>query len=285
MLPILELAGDGKEHAFAEMIEHISRKFALTAEDRNERIPSGESRIGNRASWAYYYLRRAGLLEGKIRGIFVITQQGKDLLVKKPVTIDVAVLKKYPKFLEFHNAHREKDEHDAEESQKTPIEIVNREYEEVNEKLKTDLIERLKKVNPGVFEKLMLSLLENMGYGLPEHRGKSGDEGIDGVIQDKLGVNPIYIQAKRWENNVREPEIRNFIGSLDTKKTDKGILFTTAGFDSRAKEAAERSSKKIILIDGVKLAELMIEFDLGVSTTKEYKIKEIDNDYFNIDNE
>jgi len=295
MLPLLELCSDHQEHSLKDAEEMIAQKFHLTEEEKNELLASGtQRRLYNRITWAKQYLVKAKLLEKVGRSSFKITERGINVLKDNPQMIDINYLKQFPEFLEFINKSlsesNEIDYNDNDSWQiqisKTPEESLDEAYSKMIDNLSEEILERIKTVSPSRFERIVIELLVKMGYGgsLKEAGqvvGKSGDEGIDGIIkEDKLGLDFIYIQAKRWENVVSRPEIQKFAGALLGKKSRKGIFITTSRFSKEAEEYAQSIDAKIILIDGKKLAQLMIEYNLGTTTVNIYEIKKIDQDYF-----
>ena len=292
MLPLLKLINKVGEIPLKEAAKLLADELGLTEEEKNKLLPSGtQTFIHNRVGWAGSYLKQAGLLYYPKRGLTSITEEGKALLKENPERIDNQFLKRYDKFVEFYNRKRstKRIEKVAEDDDKdmTPEEALEYGYERINESLASDLLTIIKDKDPAFFERLVVELLVKMGYGgsrqeAGEVLGKSGDEGIDGIIkEDKLGLDIIYIQAKRWEGVVGRPEIQKFAGALSGKGAHKGIFITTSRFTREAIEYAENSQLyKIVLIDGDRLAELMIENNLGVSTTNVYEVKKIDSDYF-----
>lgn len=291
MLPLLKYAGDNQEHTIREAIDHIADTFKLTDQDRKEVLPSGSQYIiDNRVGWARTYLKKAGLLESPKRSYFKISQLGLDVLKKNPAEINVKFLEQFPLFIEFRNTKKEKDEHEEQEvepgSSQTPQELLEYGYQKIKKDLAQELLGFVKQSSPRFFEKLVVELLLSMGYGgsrkdAGQAIGQSGDGGIDGIIkEDKLGLDVIYLQAKRWENVVGSKEIRNFVGSLVGQKANKGVFITTSGFTKDALEYVKSIAHKVILIDGEMLTQLMIENNIGVSKIISYDIKKIDSDYF-----
>jgi restriction system protein len=291
MLPLLKFAEDKKEHSIREAIDYISQLFSLSEEDKRMLLPSGQQPIiNNRIGWARTYLKKAGLLETTKRSFFKITDKGLEVLKRNPQEIDRKYLEQFPEFLEFISLKKDETENiDLEEQQRnqqTPEEILGQAYEEIKHNLAQELLNSVKTTSPYFFEKLVTDLLLKMGYGgyLPEAgeiTGKSGDGGIDGKIkEDKLGLDVIYIQAKRWEGKVGRPEIHKFAGALLGHRAKKGIFITTSNFSKDARDYAESIDAKIRLIDGNELAELMIDYDIGVSKVKTFELKKIDSDYF-----
>jgi restriction system protein len=290
MKPLLEALADGKEHALVEISEQIAKDFGLTEDQLSAfRLSGGQRLFENRIGWAKTYLSKARLVEYVRRGYTKITERGLKLLEKNDA-IDNAVLKQYPEFLEFlHKSHPVAimdPEEKKEESNGTPEEQLEESFKAINETLKYDLLEKVKSCSAQFFENLVIDLLLQMGYGGSRSDagraiGKSGDGGIDGIIkEDKLGLDIIYVQAKKWEGTVPVNAVRDFAGSLLGKKANKGIMLTTSGFPKSAYEFVEHLEQKIILIDGDKLADLMIEHNAGIYTHRAYEIKKMDFDYF-----
>lgn len=290
MLPLLKFCEDGKEHSIQEAIGYISKSFNLSEEERRNLLPSGQQPIiSNRTGWARTYLKKAGLLESTKRSYFRITPAGIEVLKKKPKEINVRFLEQFPEFLEFKTIKRGDTGAKVEiekYAQKTPQELLELSHEEIKRNLAQELLNTIKNTSPEFFEKLVIDLLTKMGYGgfLPdasEITGKVGDEGIDGRIkEDKLGLDVIYIQAKRWDVPVGRPEIQKFAGALLGQRSKKGIFITTSNFSNGASDYAESIDAKIRLIDGEELADLMIDYDIGVSKIGTFEIKKIDSDYF-----
>lgn len=291
MLPFLKFAGDNQEHSIREAINYISDFFKLSENERKEVLPSGQQHIiDNRVGWARTYMKKAGLLNTPKRSFFKVTDLGLDVLKKNPSEINVKFLGQFSQFIEFRNAKKEKDEHDEEEiengSSQTPQELLEYGYQKIQKDLSQELLEFVKQSSPYFFEKLVVELLLAMGYGgsrkdAGQAIGQSGDGGIDGIIkEDKLGLDVIYLQAKRWENIVGSKEIRNFVGSLVGQKANKGVFITTSGFTKDALEYVKTITHKVILIDSEMLTQLMIENNIGVSNVISYDVKKIDSDYF-----
>lgn len=291
MLPLLKLAGDKKAHTIGETIDHVADLFKLTEEDRKEVLPSGSQFIiNNRVGWARTYLKKAGLLESPKRSYFKITILGLKVLKKNPPEINVKFLEQFPLFIEFRNTKREKEEQGEAgietSSSQTPQELLEYGYQKIKRDLSQELLNYIKQSSPRFFEQLVVELLLSMGYGgsrkdAGQAMGQSGDGGIDGIIkEDRLGLDVIYLQAKRWENVVGSKEIRNFVGSLVGQKANKGVFITTSGFTKDALDYVRTITHKVILIDGEILTQLMIENNIGVSKVISYDIKKIDSDYF-----
>lgn len=289
MLPALQLMSDGKTRRNSEIIEEVAMLMKLSEEDKMIMVPSQtEYTYENRIGWALYYIMRAGLLERPKRGYYKITNRGILVLGKKPFNINKSFLMQFDEFQAFQNiAKTPKDVLEIKETSSiTPQESIQIAYRDINKSLISDLLDIIKKVKPSFFEKLVVNLLLSMGYGgsgtdAGKVVGKSGDGGIDGIIdQDKLGLDKIYIQAKRWQNNVGSPELNSFVGSLVGFHADKGVFITTSDFNKSALEYVSKAGKNIILINGQKLVELMIEHNVGVSEHERYIVKKIDHDYF-----
>jgi len=290
MLPLLKLASDGKDHRIRDAIQAIADKFDLSEEERRELLPSGGTLvIASRVSWARTYLKKAGLLEDPKRGCFRITDRGLSILKSKPPSIDSKFLRQFAEFQSFQkpdNSDTGDESESFEKTDQTPEEMIATGYKQIRSSLSGDLIEQLRSSTPAFFEKLVVQLLVAMGYGgnfeeAATVLGKSGDEGIDGIInEDKLGLDVIYIQAKRWGQPVGRPEIQKFAGALLGKKAKKGVFITTSSFSNEARSYASNIESRIILIDGARLTELMIQHDIGVSTYATYELKRVDTDFF-----
>lgn len=292
MLPLLQLAGDGQEHVIGDVIERLAEYFQLTAEDRRELLPSGrQARFDNRCRWAIVYLTGAGLLEKAARGRYRITSRGQDVLNARPDFIDYAFLRQFDEFREFRNrGHRNNQVEQEEipvESSETPEERLESSYQTLRRGLAQELLRRIMECSPRFFERLVVQLLVAMGYGgslleAGEIIGKSGDGGIDGIIkEDRLGLDVLYVQAKRWDNTVvGRPDVQKFAGSLQGERARKGVFITTSTFSKEARDYVGRIDSKIVLIDGEQLAQYMIDFDIGVAEVATYTIKRIDTDYF-----
>jgi restriction system protein len=296
MLPLLRFAGEKKdETSTGEAVEVLAKKFELTDEDLKEMLPSGiQSTFVNRVGWASTYMKKAGLLEATRRGYYRITLRGQELLKKQPKAINVKLLKQYPEFLAFQQLKGTRSidkvgvsSSTLDISTATPSEALETAYENLRGELADELLARLKKSSPSFFERAVVELLVKMGYGgsrvdAGKAIGKSGDGGIDGIIkEDKLGLDVVYIQAKRWDNNpVGRPDVMQFAGALQAQKANKGIFITTSRFTDDARTYVSQIGSKIVLIDGEQLTNLMIENDVGVSTISMYPVKKIDADYF-----
>ncbi len=293
MLPLMQFASDEKEHSVRAVIEHLAGYFRLTDLERRELLQSGKQPIfDNRVGWSRTYLKKAGLLDYPSRAHLSITKRGIGLLKQQPSSINMTLLKQYPEFLEFIGATNpnglsaEINIRDDSINPETPEEILEYAYQKIRTTLAQELLEKVRRYSPTFFEQLVVELLVKMGYGgsikeAGRAIGKTNDEGIDGIIkEDRLGLDAIYIQAKRWNDTVGRPEIQRFVGALAGQGAKKGIFITTSKFSEQAKDYAPRNDTKIVLIDGEELAQYMIDFNLGVSIVSEYQIKKIDSDYF-----
>lgn len=289
MLPLLEVAGDGVQRSSKEIRAELAVKFDLDESELAELIPSGRAPVfANRVAWAIVFLQRAGLLERPKRAHYVITAEGISVVESKPDRVDVQYLQRYPSFAEWRNASNkaEKETADSEISVQTPEEILDTGYMRLREQLAVELLEQVKSSSPAFFERLVVELLVNMGYGgsikdAGSAIGKSGDEGIDGIIkEDRLGLDIIYVQAKRWVGTVGRPEVQKFVGALHGRHARKGVFITTGSFAQSAVDYAVGIDPKVILIDGRRLAEFMIDYNVGVTTREIYEVKKIDSDYF-----
>ncbi len=289
MLPLLRFADDGLVHTMAEAREHLAAEFSLTPEDRAELLPSARARrFDNRVAWAKVHLGRALLLESPKEGQFRITERGREVVGRGLNRVDLRFLLQFPEFQAWRNqAPREKPVagNDA-EPEETPEERIEHAFQTIRAKLAAELLDRVKASTPSFFEQLVVELLLKMGYGRDRAEagraiGGAGDEGIDGVIsEDRLGLEAIYIQAKRWEGTVGRPEIQKFVGALHGKRARKGVFLTTGVFSAEAEDYVSRIEPRVVLIDGRQLAEYMIDFDLGVSPRAVYQLKRVDSDYF-----
>jgi restriction system protein len=292
MLPLLKVAADSKVHTKRDAVNELAQRFELTEEERKELLPSGNQAVfDNRIGWARTYLKKARLIEYPQRGHFQITDRGKSALAENPTVINVAFLRQFPEFLEFHGPQKMTADTASPESpeslSETPEELVASGYLKLRQQLESELLGRVKSAPPDFFERLVVRLITAMGYGgslldAGKAIGKSGDGGIDGVIkEDKLGLDLIYLQAKRWDSaSVGRPEIQKFVGALHGKRARKGIFLTTSVFTKDAHEYADGLETKVILIDGVQLAELMFDYGVGVQTESTYVVKRIDSDFF-----
>ena len=291
MLPFLKFSTDGKMHSFVEATEVLAKQFKLTDAEIDTLIPSGQQRFANRVGWAKTHLKKAGLIDYPQRGHFQITQRGFDVLKENPKVIDMRFLMRFPEFIEFRKTHQV-DEGKGKivdlPNQLPPEETIDVAYQEIRAGLADDLLDYVIKCSPAFFEKLVVDLLVSMGYGGTHENaaravGKSGDDGVDGIIdEDKLGLDSIYIQAKRYQKDAKigAHYIRDFIGALQGFKANKGVFLTTAGFTKEATNYVSKVQSRVVLIDGKRLSNLMIDFGIGVSTRFHYEIKQLDTDYF-----
>ncbi|MHC0067341.1 restriction endonuclease [Nostoc sp. UIC 10890] len=293
MLPLLKFTTDQKEHSLREGIEALAIHFQLTEEERKELLPSGrQPTFDNRIGWARTYLKKAGLIESTKRGYFRITDRGFDAVKTNPVEINAKFLKQFPEFLEFQNYNQQSEQsisngNEVElDTSRTPEENLEIAIQKLTRDLASDLLQIIKNSPPAFFEKLVVDLLVKMGYGgtrkdAGKTVGRSGDGGIDGIInEDRLGLDVIYIQAKRWENSIGRPEIQKFAGALQGFRAKKGVFITTSTFTSEAKDYVSRIDTKIILVNGETLTQLMIENNVGVTPFAVYEVKKVDSDYF-----
>lgn len=307
MLPLLRLAADAQEHRFRDAIEHLASEFSLTDDERGTMLPSGAApQFDNRVGWARTYLKQAALLESRKRGVFRITPRGIELLARNPTRIDNSTLEQFPEYLAFRLRRSDEKQADAiapiasiasqtpqsmeSSSDSTPEELFSQAYQRLRNNLEAELLEQVKTTSPAFFERLVIDLLVAMGYGGSRQDagraiGRSGDGGIDGIIkEDKLGLDVIYVQAKRWEGTVGRPEIQKFAGALQGQRANKGVFITTSGFSKEAEEYAGVISSKIILITGGQLSKLMVDHGVGVSPVSKFELKRIDSDYFEGEN-
>ncbi|MDR5731474.1 restriction endonuclease [Caballeronia sp. LZ025] len=302
MLPVLRIAADGQDHRFRDLVEELATEFQLADEERNVLLPSGTAPLfDNRVGWARTYLKQAGVIESPKRGYVRITERGKKLLAQKPTKINNATLKQYPEFVAFMLRKTDQAQTDttssasappiqssveADSSDSTPEELLAQAYQRLRNNLEKELLDQVKLSTPGFFERLVIDLLVAMGYGGSRQDagraiGRSGDGGIDGIIkEDKLGLDLIFVQAKRWEGTVGRPEIQKFAGALQGQRANKGVFITTSDFSKEAQEYASIISSKIILVSGGQLASLMVDHNVGVSPVSSYELKKVDSDYF-----
>jgi restriction system protein len=295
MLPLLKLAADGEERKITDAIDTLATQFGLTDADRESMLPSGtQTRLYNRVTWALTYLVKSLLLEKSARGKFKIAQRGRDVLQKNLSRIDNAFLNQFDEFRKFTSkksdpatpANPTSAEPEIPDATLTPLERIEGGYNELREALADELLTRVRAMTPKAFEQLVVDVLVAMGYGgsqldAAQVVGKSGDNGIDGVIkEDRLGLDMVYVQAKRYAYDVGPAAIREFVGSLGEHKATKGVFITCAGFTSGAIDAASRAHFRIVLIDGDQLAQYMIDNGVGVTDYKTYTVKKLDGDYF-----
>ena len=294
MRPLLEIGSDGEQHSNKEAREALAIRFGLSEEEKNALLPSGRQGIFvNRVAWAKSYLVQAGLVETPQRGHFRITQRGLETLKEAPERITISFLQRFPEFAEFRSPTRKSKDvqiepvtGQTEEEEQTPEETLEAAHIRLRTDLAAELLARVKGSSPRFFEQLVVELLLKMGYGgsraeAGEAVGAAGDEGIDGVInEDRLGLDTIYLQAKRWEGTVGRPEIHKFVGALQGKRARKGVFITTSSYSAEARDYVKNIDPKVVLIDGRQLAELMIDFNVGVDPVISYQVKRITSDYF-----
>lgn len=292
LLPLLKLAADGQEHSHAVAVETLGNAMSLTDAERAELLPSGtQTRVANRTAWARTYLKQAGLITSTGRGRFRITPLGIELLNTAPVALSMKDLEKYPGYVEFRSrrgsrAGLEQATTTDIGADSTPEETLESSYQTLRASLAAELLDRVKASSPSYFERLVVDLLVAMGYGGSRQEagravGQSGDEGVDGVInEDKLGLDVVYIQAKRWQANVGRPVVQAFAGSLEGFRARKGVLITTSTFSAEARDYVSKIEKRIVLVDGEERAEHMIDSGIGVSLVTQYALKRVDEDYF-----
>lgn len=299
MRPVLEFAIKAEERSMKETNHELADLYQLTEEEREKLLPSGRAKLfHNRVAWAVTHLKKAGLVESRRRGVYAITGRGRKALVDAPDRITLNYLMRFEDFREFRN-QRNKTETvednsrtenvkvvELEGESQTPEEVLGQAWKAIRENLDSELLDQIKQVSPKFFEQLVMDVLVAMGYGgerLDAARavGQSGDGGIDGIIdEDPLGLDVIYLQAKRWEGVVGRPEIQKFAGALQGRRAKKGVFITTSSFTREASEYASMIDNRIVLIDGRRLARLMIDHDVGVSPVERYVIKRLDTDYF-----
>ena len=291
MLPFLQYLGDGQEHSLREAEEALAEHFKLSPSERAELLPSGQQGIfKNRIGWARTYLKKAALIEAPRRAVFKITDRGLQTLASRPDRIDARFLEQWPEFIEFRDASRPLSETSPPvellPTKTTPEEAIELAYQGLREQLGQELLARILLCSPTFFEQLVVELLVKMGYGgsrrdAGERIGQTGDGGIDGIIkEDRLGLDTIFIQAKRWQGSVGRPEIQKFVGALQGQRAKKGVFITTSSYTAEAIDYTSRIDTKVVLIDGRQLSALMMDFDVGVSVSASYVVKRIDSDYF-----
>lgn len=293
MRPLLEILADDGDHSIRSIREDLTSHFALGQEDVEELIPSGRvTTLQNRVGWAATYLYRAGLIQRPKRAVYRITARGHEVLESNPVRVDLAVLSQFEEFSEFRQAKGNQGaatEPPAAAEDQTPEERIEGSYRELRSALAGELLDRIHDQTPEFFEQLVLDVLHAIGYGgrqegASERLGKSGDEGVDGVIrEDRLGLDTVYVQAKKWTGTVGRPEIQKFVGALQGQNATKGVFIATSAFSPDAVEYAGKVTPRIILVDGNELAQLMIENNVGVAVARSYLLKRLDLDYFVLD--
>lgn len=293
MLPLLEFIANGEARSIDEASNHLADRYHLTEDERNERIPSGQATyIKSRTGWARTHLKKAGLVDSPKRGFISITDRGREALTSKLSKIDQRYLRRFPEYIAFLKASKPKEDKAntavADEQAETPEENIERSYQQLRAQLADELLDTVVSCSPDFFEKMVVDVIVAMGYGgsfrdAAQATRRSNDGGIDGIIkEDKLGLDTIYIQAKKWDpsRTVHRPDIQKFAGALQGVRARKGIFITTSSFSDGAHEFVASIESKIILIDGTKLAQLMIDHGVGVSRHQAYEIMRMDGDYF-----
>jgi restriction system protein len=291
LLPLLKRLADGEARTLSGLAQQLADDLGLSPEDRAQMLTSGQLTYQNRVGWARTYLKKAGLIEAPSRGMARITDRGRKVLAENLPAIDVKYLYRFPEFVEFHTPAAEQNSVAPEAASdvaalESPEDTLERVSLQLRQNLATELLDRIKAAPPDQFERLVVDLLLAMGYGgsrqdAGEVLGKSGDGGLDGVIkEDRLGLDAIYVQAKRWDVVVGRPVVQAFAGSLEGVRARKGVLITTSSFSAEARSYVRQIEKKIVLLDGNELADLMIEHNLAVSVDATYVVKKLDNDYF-----
>lgn len=293
MLPLVEIAAGANSEGvkLSDAVDQLAERFKLTDKERTELLPSGGTfKFSSRVSWARTYLQKAGLLDAPKRGYFRLTPRGATILKQAPAKIDNKLLSQFAEFNAFQGKKKPTKAETEAAPQETPIESIASFYEQFREALATELLDRVKKCSPQFFERLVIHVLLKMGYGgsfkdAGAALGKTGDGGIDGVIrEDKLGLDNIYVQAKRWTDKpVGSPDLDQFSGALSKKKATKGIFITTSSFTKDAQSSLNDYSSRIVLIDGQQLAKYMIDYGVGVSVMDVFELKKIDSDFFEED--
>lgn len=293
MLPLLAFASDQQDHNMHDAIDALAKTFDLSDDERKELLPSGrQAKFDNRIAWAVTHLAKAGLLFRPHRGYFQITPRGEDVLATNPTGINMSYLSQFPEYLAFKDGSTSSPSpngnapHAPDNPIQTPEEILELGYLALRTKTVQELLERVKACSPRFFEQLVVDLLVAMGYGgsrkdAGQAIGRSGDDGIDGIIkEDQLGLDVVHIQAKRWKDTVGRPTVQGFAGSLEGNRARKGVLITTSQFSQEARDYVNRIEKRIVLIDGDQLTQLMMDHNIGVSQVASYTIKKLDQDYF-----
>lgn len=298
MQPLLQAINDGAEHSIRALYDQLSNAFSLTDAERAELLPSGrQAVVENRIGWAKTYLKKAGLIDSPKRGTCRITPRGKEVLASGPAAINTEFLKQFAEFQHFQTAHLDKQANNANTAPQsghelsqietaTPTEAIETAHQRLRQELASDLLDTIKSGSPAFFERLVVDLMLKMGYGgsrkeAGEATKLSGDGGIDGIIrEDRLGLDTIYLQAKRWEAVVGRPEIQKFAGALQGERARKGVFITTSAFSREAHDYVALIDSKIVLIDGNRLADLMIDYGVGVTTRQVFEVKQLDSDYF-----
>jgi restriction system protein len=296
LLPVLRFAEDGQEHSTQQALDQIASALNIPPDELLLMLPSGQPIFANRIQWARTYLKHAGLLSYPQRGAFQITERGRAVLAEGQDRLDIRFLSRFPEFVAFRNGHQgqptatDSSSLTQAEERKTPEELLAEGITALRQTLSEEILARIKECSPSFFETLVVELLVKMGYGGSRldaggRVGRSGDGGIDGLIkEDRLGLDVIYLQAKRWaDKTVGRPDIQQFVGALQGQRARKGVYITTSTFSDEARRYVDSIESKIVLIDGQRLAGLMIDFEVGVTTVSTYQVKRIDSDYFNGD--
>lgn len=291
MLPLLQLTADQKEHSMQDATDTLAVQFELSEKEIMQLLPSARKRIFyDRVGWALTYLKKAGAITAPRRGQFEISQRGLDILKDPPDRISVSFLERFAEFVEFRTRKSDADTDEvtqvSDQGIQTPEEAIEVAYQNLRQNLADEILRTIKSCSPAFFERLVIDLLVTMGYGgtrtdAGKAIGKSGDDGIDGIInEDRLGLDVIYIQAKKWENSVGRPEIQKFAGALQGQRAKKGIFITTSTFTKDAQDFAARIDSKITLVDGASICQLMIDYGVGVNPIATFELKRLDSDYF-----
>lgn len=295
MLPLLRHLEDGRERSNQEMLDALAREFNLSDEEREELLPSGRQAVfTNRVAWAKVHLKAAQLIESPRRGFYRIAPRGREVLSQSLERVDLRLLKSFPEYREWRTPKRDEEADTAvaraaslkDEDSLTPEEHLEYGYQKLRDDLASELLRRIKEASPAFFERLVVEVLVAMGYGGSRRDagrtlGRSGDGGVDGVIkEDRLGLDVIYVQAKRWDSTVGRPEIQRFAGALQGQRAKKGVFITTSDFSKDAEDYTASIDSRIVLIGGARLATLMIDHGVGVTQAASYDIKRIDSDYF-----
>lgn len=293
LLPLLRLAGEQRAQTLAQADAILADELKLTVQDREAKLPSGQQTVlRNRIGWASFYLKNAGLLDKPKRGQFFITARGMQVLAAPPEKIDLVFLSQFPEFQAFYQKGLSQSHakppitSQSANDDRTPDEVLQSAHQSITDELAAEVLARLLSASPEFFERVVVELLVAMGYGgslqdAGQRIGKSGDGGIDGIIkEDRLGLDAIYIQAKRWQGNVGRPDIQKFVGALQGQRAKKGVFMTTSSFSAEAVDYVSRIDAKVVLLDGRQISTLMIDHDVGVSPAASYVIKRIDSDYF-----
>lgn len=302
MRPALQTLADGAELRVQMIRDVLAKEFGLTEAELEQRLPSGRTKTyANRVAWTLSHLKGAGLIESPRRGVYRIAERGRQALLETGTSnrIDLRFLSQFPEYRQFRSAERGDggsaatvEPPTATESDAligTPTERIEAAYQELRRALAVDVLERVREQTPDFFEQVVLDVLEAIGYGgsredAADWLGRSGDGGVDGVIrEDKLGLDLIYVQAKRWANTVGRPDIQQFVGALNGQRAAKGVFITTSTFSREARDYAESVNPRVVLVDGQQLATLMIDHNVGVSEETTYRLRKIDLDYFGVE--